>query len=75
MSLVKRGKIWHVRTQVAGVTIAKSTKTANRRVAEQLEAKWISEVHFCAKAISLSIHMRCAAYMPAITRTHCTGLI
>lgn len=45
MPLIKRGRIWHVRTQVAGVTIAKSTKTANRRVAEQLEAKWIAEVH------------------------------
>lgn len=45
MALIKRGKIWHVRTQVGGVMIAKSTKTANKRIAEQLEAKWISEVH------------------------------
>jgi integrase len=45
MALLKRGKIYHVRAQVGGVMIAKSTKTANKRVAEQLEAKWISEVH------------------------------
>jgi integrase len=45
MALIKRGNIYHVRTQVAGVKIAKSTKTSNKRVAEQLEAQWISEVH------------------------------
>ncbi|MDM0042172.1 site-specific integrase [Variovorax sp. J22R193] len=45
MALLKRGKIYHVRAQVGGVMIAKSTKTANKRLAEQIEAKWISEVH------------------------------
>ncbi len=45
MALIKRGKIWHVRIQVAGVMIAKSTKTANKRLAEQLEAKWINQIH------------------------------
>lgn len=45
MALIKRGKIWHVRAQVGGVMIAKSTKTTNKRLAEQIEAKWISEVH------------------------------
>lgn len=45
MTLIKRGDIWHVRTQVAGVMIAKSTKSKNKRIAEQLEAKWVSEVH------------------------------
>ena len=45
MTLIKRGHIWHVRVQVAGVLIAKSTKSKNKRVAEQLEAKWVSEVH------------------------------
>lgn len=45
MALIKRGKIWHVRVQVAGVMIAKSTKTANKRLAEQLEAKWINQIH------------------------------
>jgi integrase len=45
MALIKRGDIYHVRAQVAGVMIARSTKTKNKRIAEQLEAKWISEVH------------------------------
>ena len=45
MALIKRGNIWHVRVQVAGVMIAKSTKTANKRLAEQLEAKWINQIH------------------------------
>lgn len=45
MALIQRGKIWHVRAQVGGILIAKSTKTANRRTAEQLEKKWVSEVH------------------------------
>jgi integrase len=45
MALIKRGNIWHVRAQVAGVMIAKSTKTSNERTAKQLEAKWINEVH------------------------------
>ncbi|TDK63697.1 tyrosine-type recombinase/integrase [Sapientia aquatica] len=45
MALIKRGEVYHVRTQVAGVLIAKSTKTKNKRIAEQLEAKWISEIH------------------------------
>lgn len=45
MALIKRGEVWHVRVQVAGVMIAKSTKTSNKRTAEQLEAKWIAEVH------------------------------
>ncbi len=45
MALIKRGEIWHVRRMVGGVMIAKSTKTTNKRLAEQLEAKWASEVH------------------------------
>ncbi len=42
MALIKRGDIYHVRAQVAGVMIARSTKTSNKRIAEQLEAKWIT---------------------------------
>ena len=45
MAIYKRGDIWHVRAQIGGVTIARSTKTANERTAKQLEAKWIAEVH------------------------------
>jgi integrase len=45
MSVFKRGNIYHVRAQVGGVMIARSTKSSNKRIAEQLEAKWISEVH------------------------------
>ncbi len=45
MALIQRGKIWHVRAQVGGILIAKSTKTANRRMAEQMEKKWVSEAH------------------------------
>lgn len=45
MALIKRGKIFHVRAQMGGVMIAKSTKTSNKRLAEQIEAKWVAEVH------------------------------
>lgn len=40
MALIKRGDTWHVRKIVGGVTNARSTKTSNKRLAEQLEAKW-----------------------------------
>jgi integrase len=45
MALIKRGNIFHVRKMVGTVLIARSTKTSNKRIAEQLEAKWVSEVH------------------------------
>ncbi|MDP4299953.1 tyrosine-type recombinase/integrase [Leptothrix discophora] len=45
MALIKRGNVWHVRVQIAGVMIARSTKTSNKRQAEMLEAKWVNEVH------------------------------
>lgn len=45
MALKKRGNIWHVRKMVGSILIAKSTKTSNKRLAEQLEAKWVAEAH------------------------------
>jgi integrase len=44
MTVYKRGEIFHVRAQVGGIKIARTTKSSNRRVAEQLEKKWVSEV-------------------------------
>jgi hypothetical protein len=44
MSLLLRGSTWHIRKTVAGVMIAESTKTGNRRLAEQIMAKRVSEV-------------------------------
>lgn len=66
MALLKRNNIWHVRAQVNGVMIAKSTKTSNRRVAEQLEAKWISEVHsevVVANRRPITVEKAIAAYL------------
>lgn len=66
MALLKRGKIWHVRAQIGGVLIAKSTKTANKRIAEQIEAKWISEVHaevVVANRRPITVEKAIAAYL------------
>lgn len=38
MSLIKRGRFWHIKITVNGETIRRSTKTGNRRAAEQIEA-------------------------------------
>lgn len=43
--LLKRNNIWHVRKMVGGVMLAKSTKTSNKKLAEQIAAKWVSELH------------------------------
>ena len=47
MSLVKRGnsKFWYVQFQIDHQTIVRSTKTTDRRVAEQVAAKIRADVH------------------------------
>lgn len=44
MALIQREGIWHVRKMVNGIMLAKSTKTTNKRQAEQIEAKWVAEL-------------------------------
>lgn len=44
MALIQRNGIWHVRKMVNGVMLAKSTKTANKRQAEQIEAQLVAEL-------------------------------
>ena len=43
--LALRGRVWHIRKSVAGVLIAESTYTMNRRTAEKVLARRIAEVH------------------------------
>ena len=38
MSIIKRGKYWHIKVTINGQTIRKSTKNSNKRAAEQIEA-------------------------------------
>lgn len=45
MALLLRGNIYHVRQQIGGVMIAKSTGTSNKKLAEAIEKKWSTEVH------------------------------
>jgi len=42
--LILRNEIWHIRTQIKGVTIAESTHTGNRREAERILAKKRTEL-------------------------------
>jgi integrase len=44
MTLKKRGDIWHWRRMIDGQIFARSTKTSDKRLAEQMAAKWDSEV-------------------------------
>lgn len=44
MSLILRGSVWHIRKVIKGITIAESTHTGNKRLAEQIMAKRITEV-------------------------------
>ncbi|WP_119154832.1 tyrosine-type recombinase/integrase [Caldimonas tepidiphila] len=39
MALIKRGDVWHVRKMVDGHILARSTKTGDKKLAEQLAAK------------------------------------
>lgn len=43
MSLKKRGAIWHWRKMINGEILARSTKTGDKKLAEQIAAKWESE--------------------------------
>ena len=66
MALIKRGDIYHVRTQVGGQMIAKSTRTKNKRVAEQLEAQWVAEMHsevVVAKRTPITTEKAVAAFL------------
>jgi integrase len=47
MSIVKRGnsKYWYIQFQMNGQTFIKSSRTANKRAAEQMEADWRSKLH------------------------------
>lgn len=47
MSIVRRGdsKNWYIQFQLAGKTVIKSSRTTNRRAAEQMEARLRSESH------------------------------
>lgn len=40
MSLKLRGEVWHFRKMVNGHMINRSTKTGDRKLAEQIAAKW-----------------------------------
>ena len=40
MTLKKRGDIWHWRRMIDGQIFARSTKTSDKRLAEQMAAKW-----------------------------------
>jgi len=44
MTLKKRGDIWHWRRMIDGQIFARSTKTSDKRLAEQMAAKWDAEV-------------------------------
>jgi hypothetical protein len=43
MALVKRGDVWHWRAMINGYTLARSTKTGDKKLAQQIAAKWESE--------------------------------
>lgn len=42
--MILRGNTWHIRKVIKGVTLAESTHTGNRRLAEQIMAKRITEL-------------------------------
>src|ERR1700710_2011448 len=44
MTLKKRGDIWHWRRMIDGQIFARSTKTSDKRLAEQMAARWDAEV-------------------------------
>ncbi|MEB0057285.1 tyrosine-type recombinase/integrase [Variovorax sp. LG9.2] len=45
MSLSLRGDVWYWRKKINGVAQVRSTKTADKKVAERLAAKWEHEAH------------------------------
>jgi integrase len=47
MSIVKRGnsQYWYIQFQLNGKTYIRSSRTANKKVAEQMEVEWKSKVH------------------------------
>lgn len=44
MTLILRGNTWHIRKTIKGIRLDESTKTSNKRIAEQIMAKRINEV-------------------------------
>lgn len=47
MSILKRGnsQFWYIQFQFQGKTYIRSSKTTNKRIAEQMEAEWKSKLH------------------------------
>jgi len=43
MALIKRGEIWHWRETIVDQVMARSTKTKDKKLAEQMVAKWKAE--------------------------------
>jgi integrase len=66
MSLIMRGGVWHVRKMVQGHTLAKSTKTADKKLAEQIaatyEAEFVREI-LINKIKPVSLHQAIDAFL------------
>ena len=47
MSVVKRGnsQYWYIQFQLNGKTYIRSSRTTNKKVAEQMEVEWKAKVH------------------------------
>lgn len=45
MPLVLRNGVYHVRVMINGQTLNRSTKTGDKKQAEMLEKRWVSELH------------------------------
>jgi len=47
MSVVKRGnsKYWYIQFQLSGRTYIRSSRTTNKKIAEQMEVEWKSKLH------------------------------
>lgn len=44
MALIKRGSVWHWRETIRGRIQARSTKTDDKKLAEQMVAQWKAEL-------------------------------
>lgn len=68
MSLTKRGAIWYWRKMVDGHTVTRTTKTSDKRLAEQMAAKW--EAEFLREVVvdgtkPVTVHQAIRAFMNA----------
>ena len=47
MSIIKRGgsKYWYIQFQFLGKTYIRSSRTVNKRIAEQIEHEWKAQLH------------------------------